>query len=85
MKTFVLTFAVLVGLSSSALAQFEGVIDMKISSKQGGGTVKTYVGKAGVRSEMRMEAGGVGIFLVTLVKAGEPDTAYRLNDAAKTS
>jgi hypothetical protein len=84
MRKSVLTIAVVVSLASSAFAQFEGVIDMKMSSKQGGGTVKTYVGKAGVRSEMRMEAGGVGIYLVTLVKAGEPDTAYRLNDEDKT-
>jgi hypothetical protein len=84
MRKSVLVFAVVVSLASSGLAQFEGVIDMKMSSKQGNGTIRVAVGKAGVRTEMKMGSQGMNIAMVTLVKAGEPDKAYQIDDAAKT-
>lgn len=84
MKKIVSSLAVLLCLAPAARAEFEGVIDMKISSPQGSGTVRVAVAKAGVRTETRMGAEGMNVSMTTLVKAGEPDKAYQIDDEAKT-
>ena len=55
MKTFLrLSLAVLLVLPLSAAAQWEGVLDMKISGKDVSGTSKALVGKAGARMQIEM-------------------------------
>ena len=73
-----------------AYAQFEGVLNMKmtITGKDGetggGGTMNVAVAKAGTRCEMNMQTSGMGMKMVMLQKTDTPDTLYRINDANKT-
>ena len=73
-----------------AFAQFEGVLEMKMTmagkgGKGGGdGTMNVAVAKAGTRSEMNMQMGPTGVKMVMLQKNDTPDTIYRINDADKT-
>ena len=73
-----------------AYAQFEGVLEMKMTmagkdgEAGGGGTMNLAVGKAGTRSEMNMQMGTMGMNMVMLQKTDTPNTLYRLNDANKT-
>jgi hypothetical protein len=73
-----------------AFAQFEGVLEMKMTIAAegieggGGGTMKVAVGKAGTRSEMDMQMGPMSMKMVMLQKNDTPDTIYRINDANKT-
>ena len=80
-------FALLLA-SGPALAQFEGVLEMKmtIATKggEGSGTMSVAVGKAGTRSEMNMQMGPMAMNVVMLQKNDTPDTIYRINDANKT-
>ena len=74
----------------SAFAQFEGVMEMKITitgkdgTERGDGTEKFAMSKAGVRSETDMRVRQMPVHTVTLLKSDTPDTLYRINDAAKT-
>jgi hypothetical protein len=74
-----------------AYAQFEGVLEMKMTMATkdgaaggGGGTMNIAVAKAGTRCEMNMQMGGMGMKMVMLQKADTPNTLYRINDANKT-
>ena len=73
-----------------AYAQFEGVLEMKmtIASKDdeagGGGTMSVAVAKSGTRCDMNMQMGAMGMKMVMLQKTDTPNTLYRLNDANKT-
>jgi len=72
-----------------AYAQFEGVLEMKITmagkdGAAGGATMTVAVAKAGTRSEMNMQMGGTGMKVVVLQKTATPNTVYRLNDANQT-
>ncbi len=73
-----------------AFAQFEGVLEMKMTvigkGGQGGGsgTMNLAVAKAGTRSEMNMKFGLTDLKMVLLQKTNTPDMLYRLNDADKT-
>ena len=75
-----------------ALAEFEGVLEMKMTMKEGGtGNGKTYVSKTGWRSEMelrspQMQKGtGKGSMKMTMIgKMGDPDKMYSIDDERKT-
>jgi hypothetical protein len=75
-----------------ALAQFEGVLEMKMSMKEGGtGTGKTYVSKTGWRSEMEMQlpkmektTGKASMKMTMLGKLSDPDKMYTIDDERKT-
>jgi hypothetical protein len=73
-----------------AYAQFEGVLEMKMSmaSKDGeaggGGSMNVAVAKAGTRCEMNMQMGAMSMKMVMLQKTDTPNTMYRINDANQT-
>jgi hypothetical protein len=73
-----------------ASAQFEGVLEMKMTvtgkggEGGGGGTMNLAVAKAGTRSEMNMTFGPTEMKMVMLQKNDTPDMLYRINDADKT-
>ena len=76
--------------AAPAMAQFEGVLEMKLSSVDkdgaslGGGTMKLWLGKEGTRSELDMQHGAMGINMVMLQRHDQPDKLYNLNQAAHT-
>jgi hypothetical protein len=82
-------FALLVG-AGPAFAQFEGVLEMKMTVVGkggvggGGGTMFVAVAKAGTRSEMEMQVGPTDVKVVMLQKNDTPDKIFRINDADKT-
>ena len=82
-------FALLLA-AGPAFAQFEGVLEMKMTMAGkggeggGGGTMNVAVAKAGTRSEMNMQFGPTGMKMVMLQKNDTPDMLYRINDADKT-
>jgi hypothetical protein len=82
-------FALLLA-AGPAFAQFEGILEMKMTMAGkdgeggGGGTMNVAVSKAGTRSEMNMQMGAMGMKMVMLQKNAVPDTIYRINDANET-
>jgi hypothetical protein len=81
-------FALLLA-AGPASAQFEGVLEMKMTvagkgGEGGGGTMNLAVAKVGTRSEMNMKFGPTEMKMVMLQKTDTPDTLYRINDADKT-
>lgn len=87
---FQLYLASLLLAALPALAQFEGVLEMKLTTTDkegnnlGGGTMNISLGKAGARSELNMQHGAMGIKMVMLQKSDTPDKTYHINDAART-
>ena len=85
-----LSLAVLLALPLSAVAQWEGVLDMKITGKDVNGTSKALIGKAGARMQIEMtnaqlqETQGGGMKMVMLTRTAEPDISYMINDAQKS-
>jgi hypothetical protein len=73
-----------------AFAEFEGVLDMKMTTTGpggefgGGGTLRASVSKAGARCEINMEMGAMAMKMVVLQKTASPDTLYHIDDANKT-
>ncbi len=83
------TLLTLLLAAGPAFAQFEGILEMKMTTagqdaEGGGGTMLAAVSKAGTRCEMNMQMGGMTMKTVTLQKADEPDVLYRVDDANKT-
>ncbi|MGO9829022.1 MAG: DUF4412 domain-containing protein [Myxococcaceae bacterium] len=86
--------ALFLGLTLTALpalaAEFEGVLEMKIvtdaTAKAGwtGGTVRIFVSKAGLRSELSAQTAAKPFQMVSLVRASEPNVTYTLDAANKT-
>jgi hypothetical protein len=86
--------ALLASIATPARADFEGVIEMRITSAGAGGANgkgKTFVSKVGWRSEMEMTSpemaqalGNKPFRTVMMAKTAAPDTVYTLNDAMKT-
>lgn len=73
-----------------ANADFEGVLVSKISGDMNG-TVRTWLSKAGVRSETELKMPeaeqaqlGEGIRSTTIMKASEPNRTYFLDESGKT-
>ena len=89
MRISPILFALLLA-GGPAFAQFEGVLEMKMTMSgmggegSGGGTMNVSVAKAGSRSEMNMQMGPMDMKVVMLQKNDTPDTLYRINDADKT-
>lgn len=87
---FSLCILVLLAVASTAVAQFEGVLEMKMTitdnggAHQGDGTMKCAISKAGSRSEMNMQMPQMSMAMVMLVKSDTPNTVYRINDASRT-
>ncbi len=91
MKTFLrIPLAALLALPLAAAAQWEGVLDMKLTGKDTSGSAKAFVGKPGGRFEMNMtstqaqQMGQGGIKMVVLSKTAEPGISYMINDAQKS-
>jgi hypothetical protein len=77
--------------SAPALAQFEGVVDMKMTMREGSGTGKAFISKAASRSEIdirapKMEGAGrpAGFKMVMIQKLAQPNVVYSINDEQKT-
>lgn len=81
---FVATLLSTVALASSARADFEGQIEMKMTARGNAGVMKMSVGKGGVKNEMEIQAGQFPMKMSILFKKNAPDTAYAINDANKT-
>src|SRR5262249_31627308 len=70
-----------------ALAAFEGYIEMKMTTKEGSGTMKGQISSVGARTEIEARVAQMGDMPVTmtmLMKFSNPDIVYMLNDATKT-
>jgi len=70
-----------------ASAAFEGYIEMKMTMKEGAGTMKGQISSVGARTEVEARVAQMGDMPVTmtmLMKFSNPDVVYMLNDAAKT-
>ena len=73
-----------------AWAQFEGVMDMKMTmtdesgASQGGGNIQVSVGKPGFRSDLNMQMPQMSMKMVMLFKESNPDVMYQINDEAKS-
>jgi hypothetical protein len=82
-------FALLLA-AGPALAQFEGVLEMKMTTAGkdgevgGGGTMLAAVAKAGARLEMNMKMGDMGMKMVILQKTDNTNLLYHINDDNKT-
>lgn len=76
----------------AARADFEGVLESKVTAGQGQatGTVRTWISSAGIRSESelsspRAQQAGMGTHKLTVIfKTAEPDRSYLLDDQRKT-
>lgn len=69
--------------AAPAFAQFEGELTMKMTMREGSGTGKNYISKAGVRSELDLQ-GKMPMKMTTLIRAATPDVVYLINDAQKS-
>ncbi len=79
----------LLAAASTAFAQFEGVLEMKMTMAPkdgpgGSGMMKVAVAKAGARSEMNMQMEQMSMKMVMLFKTDSPDLMYRINDGNKS-
>lgn len=76
--------------ASTVFAQFEGIIETKITATDGNGAIRNIgtmsvaISKAGTRSEMNSQIQGMGMNMVMLLKNDNPDLMYRINEANKT-
>ncbi len=91
MRTRVLAALISTAIPCLALGDFEGVLDSKMSGERMTGTMRTWISKAGLRSEGDIqspdaEKAGMGksFRMVTIVKAAEPNVAYLLDEKRKT-
>lgn len=77
-------------LAFPALAQFEGVLESKLTGPGSSGTSKAWVSKAGSRIEMQMQAAArpgtasAGMTMVVLHRNAEPDLSYIVNESTKS-
>ena len=69
-----------------AFAAFEGYIEMKMTMKEGSGTMKGQISSVGTRTEVEAKVPQMGempITLTMIMKFNNPDVVYMLNDATK--
>jgi hypothetical protein len=87
-KKINLTLVALLLAAGPVFAQFEGVLEMKMTMSgmggEGGGTMNVAVAKTGSRSEINMQMGPMDMKMVMLQKNDTPDMLYRINDADKS-
>jgi len=70
-----------------AFAAFEGYIEMKMTMKEGAGTMKGQISSVGARTEVEARVAQMGdtpVTMTMLMKFSNPDVVYMLNDATKT-
>lgn len=84
-----LVAAAVVALASPVSgAQFEGMLESKISVQGsgagGGGSSKIWMSPVGTRMEMEVGAAGKGMKITTVVLRSRPGVAFLVNDAKKT-
>lgn len=85
MKKTVLAIVAGAALAATpAFAQFEGEITMKLTTREGSGTGKAYISKAGARSELEIQAARMPMKMTTLVRTANPDLMYMINDQQKS-
>jgi hypothetical protein len=90
MKKISRLFLVLSLTAMPAMAQFEGIMDMKVTmtdgngGTQGTGDLKVSIGKPGARTEMTMQAMQMNMKMVMLIKTDTPDVMYRIDDEGKS-
>jgi hypothetical protein len=71
-------------IAAPARAQFEGELEMKVTSAAGEGSIMLAVGKAGIRNSMEIKTKQFPMKMVMLFKKNTPDVAYTINDQNKT-
>jgi hypothetical protein len=71
-------------VATPVFAQFEGEITMKMTMREGAGTGKNFISKAGVRSELDIQGSKMPMKMTTLVRTATPDLVYLINDAQKS-
>ncbi len=79
--------AVLAGAAlaaAPAFAQFEGEITMKMTMREGSGTGRNYISKAGVRSELDVQGTKMPMKMTTLMRVATPDVVYLINDLQRS-
>src|SRR5215471_7974225 len=70
-----------------AFAAFEGYIEMKMTMKEGTGTMRGQISSVGARTEVdakMAQMGNMPLTMTMLMKFSNPDVVYMLNDATKT-
>ncbi len=70
--------------AAPAFAQFEGEVDMKITSPGMSGTGRMYVSKVGLRTTMDLQTAKMPMKMTTLMKFANPDVMYMINDQSRT-
>jgi hypothetical protein len=70
--------------AAPAFAQFEGELSMKLTMREGSGTGKAYVSKAGARSELDIQTSRMPFKMTTLMKTATPNLMYMINDQQKS-
>lgn len=72
-------------LSTTASAQFQGFLDIKVSAQNMQSTARQYFSKGNVRSETSVNIPGMGVKkMVTIFKASNPDLIVTLDEQNKT-
>lgn len=84
MKNLLLLASLFCCFNFSALAQFEGEIQMKITASEGGGTMTMFVGKSAIKTEMSMSAEKMTMQMTSLMKMDNPKIIYIINDKSKS-
>ncbi|KER10351.1 MAG: hypothetical protein HY22_05630 [[Candidatus Thermochlorobacteriaceae] bacterium GBChlB] len=77
---------VLLFVSAKAVAQFEGVIEMKMTSSENemSGEMKMMLVKSAMRIESNIKTEKMPVKMTMLMKLNDQDKMYMLNDEAKT-
>ncbi len=72
-------------LSTTASAQFQGYLDIKVTAQNMQSTARQYFSKGNVRSETSVNIPGMGVKkMVTIFKASNPDLIVTLDEQNKT-
>jgi len=84
-KTLSLICVLNLFISSSVFAQFEGYLDLKMSTGSMNATTRQYISKGNMRSEASVNIPGMGNrTTITIFNASNPDVIITLNEQAKT-
>ena len=83
-KLSLLVLAATVMPAVAYAAPFEGVVEMKMSTKGGSGTMTMSIGKKAMRNEMNIQTPQFPVKMTMLFKKDSPDVAYTINDQDKT-
>ena len=87
MQIVVWMILLLLLVARPASAAFEGYIEMKMTMKEGSGTMKGQISSVGTRTEVEAKVPQMGempITMTMIMKFSNPDVVYMLNDTVKT-